>query len=439
MALRVRRLSTQDPNFKTDFKALLEWSVREDQAVVERVKEVLEAVKVRGDAAVVELTQELDRNLAKCARDLEIVPAAMEAAWERLPEGDRESLRYAADRVRAYHEKQIQASFEHEDELGNKLGTRFTSLRRVGVYVPGGRAAYPSTVLMTVIPAQVAKVGEIVVTVPAIDGEIDDTILAALHLVGIQQAFAVGGAQAIGALAFGTETIPRVDKVVGPGGAWVAAAKKLVFGPVGIESLAGPSEVLIVGDGSVEPQWVAWDLLSQAEHDEHAQAILISPSTTYIDSVASCLEHQLAASPRRAIAQESLETRGALIHSCDLDEAVVLSNEVAPEHMQLAVQEPRNYLAQVEHTGAVFLGAYSGEVLGDYVAGPSHVLPTFGTARYASVLSVQDFMKRTSVIEISEHGAQTLGRVAGNLADMEGLYAHAQAARIRVKDYDHNL
>ena len=436
--MHIQKLNSSDPDFEESFTSILHWVERENPVLNQRVKEIVEDVKVRGDLALLEYTNSLDRRELESAQQLAISPDTIHAAWKRLTSENQELLETAAQRIRVFHEQQAFSDFEYKDELGNQLGTRSTPIQKVGVYVPGGQAAYPSTVLMTVIPAQVAGVPEIVITLPTPDDEADDIILGALHLCEVNTVFSVGGAQAIAALAFGTETVPQVDKIVGPGGQWVAAAKKQVFGPVGIESIAGPSEILVVADGTVDANWIAWDLMSQAEHDPNAQAILISSDPAYLEEVEETITENLKNSSRREIIQESLSTRGAFISCRNTEEAIHLANRVAPEHLQLAVKDADKYVDLVTNAGAIFIGEYSAEAMGDYVAGPSHVLPTFGTARYASVLGVQDFQKRSSVIKISKSGAQHLGRVAGSLADLEGLTAHAEAARIRIDGYDHN-
>ena len=436
MSFSIRRLNTRQRDFETQFAELLDWSNRENPDVVRQAQRILEAVPDEGDEALLRFTRDFDRRTVKSASELSITRTAMAEGWERLPLTARENLQLAADRIYAYHDRQRQHDSSYTDEYGNQLGVRFTPLARVGVYVPGGQASYPSTVLMTLLPAKVAGVSETVVTVPTPADAISDHLLAALYLVEPPYAFTIGGAQAIAALTFGAETIPKVDKIVGPGGEWVATAKKLVFGPVGIESIAGPSEILVVADGSVEPLWTAWDLMSQAEHDVSAQAILVSPSAPYLDAVSVEVEKNLTTSARATVIKQSLAIRGALIQTQSLDEAIDIANRIAPEHLQLAVENPRDLLKNVKHAGAIFLGQFSAEARGDYVAGPSHVLPTFGTARYASVLSVQDFVNRTSLIDISESGAQVLGRVAGGIAEVEGLHAHAQAARVRVHNYN---
>ena len=438
MNLNIQRLDTQHADFESDFATLLDWDNREDPEVVERVRQIVNAIREDGDDALIRFTREFDNREVNAAGDLVITHESMAAAWDRMASNDRETLEIAANRIRTYHEQQISPDSDYTDEFGNSLGNRTTPIPRVGAYVPGGQAAYPSTVLMTLIPAKIAGVPETTVAVPMPGDSISDHILAALHLVEPTYVFGIGGAQAIAAMAFGTATVSSVDKIVGPGSDWVAAAKKLVFGPVGIESIAGPSEILVIADGSVDPTWTAWDLMSQAEHDASAQAILISPSSQYLADVGEQIQLNLSSSPRASIIKRSLETRGAFIRTNSLDEAVGIANRVAPEHLQLAVTNPRKYLSNIKHAGAIFLGQFSAEALGDYIAGPSHVLPTFGTARYASVLSVHDFMKRTSIIDITASGADALGRIASQFAEVEGLYAHAEAARVRLRDYDSN-
>ena len=434
----VRRLDASDPSFDSQLGELIDWDVRENPDIREATTAIIEDVEARGDQALIELTNKFDGRNVTDMEDLTVTSTAMRASWEAIPESERKSLQSAAERIREFHERQLGGNFEWLDEYGNQIGQRVVPVDRIGVYVPGGSAVYPSTVLMTVIPAHVAGVHEIVVTVPAPQDQLNDHVLAALKLVGVSEVYSIGGAQAIAALAHGTQTIKQVDKIVGPGGAWVAAAKKQVFGPVGIDSIAGPSEILIIADEAANPEWVAWDLLSQAEHDEIAQAILISPSQQYLDTVESHINGILVNLPRKDIAIASLRQRGGFVLVTDLIQAVDIANTVAPEHLQLAVEDPDDLLPLVKHAGAIFLGGLSGEVMGDYVAGPSHVLPTFGTARYASPLGVYDFTKRSSVIRLSEAGAENLGRVAADLATLEGLDAHASAARMRLSGFDSN-
>ncbi len=432
----VNRLDTASDDFDDALDRLVYWDDPAAREIEHAVAAVIEDVRERGDSAVVDHTERFDRVAAPSVAALKLDDRALAECRRRLPASDREALVAAARRIRRYHELQLEqgGAFEYDDGLGNRLGQRIVPLDRVGVYVPGGQAAYPSTVLMTVIPARVAGVREVVVTVPVPDGERNEHVLAALDIAGVDEVFAIGGAQAIAALAFGTETIARVDKIVGPGGAYVAAAKRQVFGPVGIDGIAGPSEVLIVADGSVPAHWTALDMFSQSEHDPAAQALLLSPDADYLAEVTDRMEAALPDMARREIIEASLGARGALIRTRDLDEAVSIANRVAPEHLQLAVADPESLLPRVRNAGAVFLGGYSAEVLGDYSAGPSHVLPTFGTARYASPLGVVDFLKRSSVIRIDPRGARDLARTAAAIARAEGLHAHALAALARLDD-----
>ena len=432
----VNRLDTTSDDFDDALDRLIHWDDPEVEQIERAVAWILKDVRERGDAAVVDYAARFDGVTVPSVAALRIDPGTLSECRQRLPESDREALAAAARRIRRYHEQQLEqgGAFEYDDGLGNRLGQRVVALDRVGVYVPGGQAAYPSTVLMTVIPARVAGVREVVVTVPTPNGERNAHVLAALDMVGVDEVFAIGGAQAIGALAFGTETIGRVDKIVGPGGAHVASAKRQVFGHVGIDSIAGPSEVLIVADGSVPAHWTALDLFSQSEHDAAAQALLLSPDADYLEEVADRMEARLPDMARREIIEASLGARGALIKTRDLDEAVTIANRVAPEHLQLAVADPEALLPRVVNAGAVFLGGHSAEVLGDYSAGPSHVLPTFGTARYASPLGVLDFVKRSSIIRIVPGGVRDLARTAAAIAEAEGLGAHALAALARLDD-----
>ena len=432
----VRRLDTAAADFDEQLTRLGYWDTSAGEAVEQAVAEVLRAVRERGDDAVLDCTARFDGVTADSVAALRLEPAVLADSHASLPVADRHALDAAAVRIRRYHERQLQdgAAFEYEDGFGNRLGQRVVPLDRVGVYIPGGQAAYPSTVLMTVIPARVAGVGEVVATVPTPGGERNAHVLAALHVAGVDHAFAIGGAQAIGALAFGTATVPRVDKIVGPGGAYVAAAKRQVFGPVGIDSIAGPSEVVIVADGSVPARWTALDLFSQAEHDAVAQAILLCPDPDYLDAVASQMSDLLPGMARRPIIGASLRDRGALIRTRDLDEAVDVVNRLAPEHLQLALADPDALLPRVRHAGAIFLGGHTSAAFGDYNAGPSHVLPTFGTARYASPLGVNDFRKRSSIIRVSPAGARELAPTAATIAGAEGLEAHARSALARVED-----
>jgi histidinol dehydrogenase len=436
--LAVRRLSSVQPGFDAALAALTHWDMSEGDAVTRSASDIVTAVRERGDAALLEFTRRFDRLECATAADLEIGRAELARSADALPALERDALEQAADRIRTFHEAQRQPGFEISDALGNRLGNRVTALDRVGVYVPGGQAAYPSTVLMTVVPARVAGVDEIIATVPTPNGVRNPMVLAAMHIAGVDRVFSIGGAQAIAALAYGTATVPGVDKIVGPGGAYVAAAKRLVFGPVGIDVIAGPSEILIISDGSVSADWLALDLFAQAEHDAAAQAILLTPDAAHLEAVHAAMAKLLPTLPRHGIIARSLAERGALILTRDLDEAAAIANRIAPEHLELAISDPDRLLTQIRHAGAIFVGASTSEALGDYVAGPSHVLPTFGTARFASPLGVYDFQKRTSIIHCSRRGAEVLGRVAATLANGEGLAAHARSAQARIAGFDHN-
>ncbi|MEY3488396.1 MAG: hypothetical protein RL075_2401 [Pseudomonadota bacterium] len=430
------RLSTLDASFEADFKARLHWSADADAAIEERVAAILADVQQRGDAAVLDYTQRFDGLTAASVQALELTQAELKAAFDGLPAAQRTALQAAAARVRSYHEAQKKASGEswsYRDEDGTLLGQKVTPLDRVGIYVPGGKAAYPSSVLMNAIPAQVAGVGEIIMVVPTPRGEKNPLVLAAAYVAGVSRAFTIGGAQAVAALAYGTATVPAVDKITGPGNAYVAAAKRRVFGTVGIDMIAGPSEILVLADGSTPADWVVMDLFSQAEHDELAQSILLSPDAAYIDAVQAAIDRLLPAMPRAAIIAKSLTDRGALIHTRSMEEACALSNRIAPEHLEVSSREPERWEPLLKHAGAIFLGPYTSESLGDYCAGPNHVLPTSGTARFSSPLGVYDFQKRSSLIEVSEAGAQVLGPVAAELAYGEGLQAHARAAEFRLR------
>ena len=430
------RLSTVLATFEADFKARLHWSADADAAIEQRVADILADVQQRGDAAVLEYTGRFDGLQAASVAALELTQAELKAAFESIPEQQRHALQAAAARVRTYHEAQKKAcgeSWSYRDEDGSLLGQKVTPIDRVGIYVPGGKAAYPSSVLMNAIPAHVAGVGEIIMVVPTPKGEKNALVLAAAYVAGVTRAFTIGGAQAVAALAYGTQTVPKVDKITGPGNAYVASAKKRVFGTVGIDMIAGPSEILVLADGSTPPDWVAMDLFSQAEHDELAQSILLCPDAAYIDAVQAAIDRLLPSMPRAAIIAASLNGRGALIHTRSMEEACEISNRIAPEHLEISSHEPHRWEPLLRHAGAIFLGAYTSESLGDYCAGPNHVLPTSGTARFSSPLGVYDFQKRSSLIEVSEAGAQVLGPIAATLAYGEGLQAHAQAAEMRLK------
>lgn len=434
--MKITRLSTAAADFDTQLQRLLHWSEETDADIEQAVAGILAEVRAQGDAAVLARTAQFDGVQAASMAELEIPRAELQAAFETLPEAQREALTIASERVRRYHKAQAEAccqGFEFVDAQGNRLGQQVTPLDRVGIYVPGGKAAYPSSVLMNAIPALVAGVREIVMVVPTPKGQRNPLVLAAAYLAGVHRVFTIGGAQAVGALAYGTQTVPRVDKITGPGNAYVAAAKRRVFGQVGIDMIAGPSEILVLADGSVNPDWVAMDLFSQAEHDELAQSILLCPDAAYIDAVAAAMARMLPEMPRAAVIRASLEGRGGLIHTRSMAEACAISNRIAPEHLEVCAAKPRQWLPELRHAGAIFLGAFASESLGDYCAGPNHVLPTSGTARFSSPLGVYDFVKRSSLIDISAKGAQALGPVADTLAQGEGLQAHARSATLRLQ------
>ena len=429
------RLSTASASFEAEFKARLHWSAQADAEIEQRVADILADVQQRGDAAVLDYTARFDGLQARVMAELELTQTELRAAFDSIPTAQRDALQAAASRVRSYHEAQKKAcgeSWSYRDEDGTLLGQKLTPLDRVGIYVPGGKATYPSSVLMNAIPAHVAGVAEIIMVVPTPRGEKNAMVLAAAYVAGVTRAFTVGGAQAVAALAYGTATIPKVDKVTGPGNAYVAAAKRRVFGAVGIDMIAGPSEILVLADGTTPPDWVAMDLFSQAEHDELAQSILLCPDAAYIEQVQLAIDRLLPAMPRREIIAQSLNDRGALILTRSMEEACEISNRVAPEHLEVSSKAPQRWEPLLKHAGAIFLGAYTSESLGDYCAGPNHVLPTSGTARFSSPLGVYDFQKRSSLIEVSQTGAQTLGLIAAELAYGEGLQAHARAAEFRL-------
>ena len=429
------QMNTADAGFEAAFAARLHWSADTDAAIEQRVADILADVQKRGDAAVLDYTERFDGLQATDVKALEITQAELQAALDSLPAAQRDALQAAAARVRKYHEAQKKASGEswsYRDEDGTLLGQKVTPLDRVGIYVPGGKAAYPSSVLMNAIPAHVAGVQEIIMVVPTPAGVRNPLVLAAACVAGVSRAFTVGGAQAVAALAYGTATIPKVDKITGPGNAYVASAKKRVFGTVGIDMIAGPSEILVLADGSTPAEWVAMDLFSQAEHDELAQSILLCPDAAYIAEVQAAIDRLLPEMPRRDIIAKSLNDRGALILTRNMEEACAISNRIAPEHLEVSSRDPHRWEPLLRHAGAIFLGAFTSESLGDYCAGPNHVLPTSGTARFSSPLGVYDFQKRSSLIEVSEAGAQPLGRIAAELAYGEGLQAHARAAELRL-------
>jgi histidinol dehydrogenase len=445
-------LSTVSAEFEAQFKAKLHWSADADAAIEQRVADILADVQKRGDAAVLDYTAKFDGLAVSSMAELELTQADFKAAFDSLPAAQRDALQAATRRVRSYHEAQKKAngeSWSYRDEDGSLLGQKVTPLDRVGIYVPGGKAAYPSSLIMNAVPAHVAGVQEIIMVVPtpvrgsvatggsgattAARGERNDLVLAAAYVAGVTRAFTIGGAQAIASLAYGTATVPKVDKITGPGNAYVASAKKRVFGTVGIDMIAGPSEILIIADGTTPPDWVAMDLFSQAEHDELAQSILLCPDMAYINAVQASITKLLPEMPRKAIIAKSLNDRGALIHTRSMQEACAISNRIAPEHLEISSKDPHQWEPLLKHAGAIFMGAYTSESLGDYCAGPNHVLPTSGTARFSSPLGVYDFQKRSSLIEVSEQGAQLLGKIAAELAHGEGLQAHARAAEMRLK------
>ena len=436
IAAKPLRLSTADANFEHDFAQRLHWSADTDAAIEQRVADILADVQQRGDAAVLEYTARFDGLQVDSVKALELSKEELKAAFDSLGQAQKTALEAAARRVRSYHEAQKKAngeSWSYRDEDGTLLGQKVTPLDRVGIYVPGGKAAYPSSVLMNAIPAQVAGVPEIIMVVPTPRGEKNPLVLAAAYVSGVHRAFTIGGAQAVAALAYGTATVPKVDKITGPGNAYVASAKKRVFGLVGIDMIAGPSEILVLADGTTPPEWVAMDLFSQAEHDELAQSILLCPDAAYIDAVQREIDRLLPEMPRKEIIAKSLSGRGALILTRDMEEACAISNRIAPEHLEVSSNNPHKWEPLLKHAGAIFLGAYTSESLGDYCAGPNHVLPTSGTARFSSPLGVYDFQKRSSLIEVSEAGAQVLGKIAAELAYGEGLQGHARAAEMRLK------
>ena len=430
--MNIKRFSSRDADFTTRLDALLAFETAQDESVDQTVAAILADVRTRGDAAVLDYTRRFDRLDVRHLAELELPRKALQQALDALPSAQRQALEFAAQRVRAYHEHQAASGWQYEEADGTLLGQKVTPLDRVGLYVPGGKAAYPSSVLMNALPAKVAGVGELVMVVPTPGGERNPLVLAAAALAGVDRVFCIGGAQAVGALAYGTQTVPQVDKIVGPGNAYVAAAKRRVFGVVGIDMVAGPSEILIIADGRTPPEWVAMDLFSQAEHDELAQSILLCPDADYIDRVAAAIDSLLPTMPRAGVIRAALENRGALIEVADLDEACTIANRIAPEHLELSLADAEAWVDKIRHAGAIFIGPYTSEALGDYCAGPNHVLPTSGSARFSSPLGVYDFQKRSSLIRVSKTAAQTLGKAASVLARGEGLPAHAASAEYRL-------
>ena len=434
MPVSITHLEYSDPDFSKSLKKALAWDSISDQSVQDTVNSILSDVRENGDEAVLQWTRKLDRLDVDSMSALEIPRETLESSLDGIPAEQAQALQEAADRIRRYHEKQKQDSWQYTDDDGSVYGQKVTALDRVGMYVPGGKALYPSTVLMDAIPARVAGVGEIIATLPTPGGDRDPLILAALALAGVDRVFTVGGAQAVAALAYGTETIPRVDKIVGPGNIYVATAKRAVFGQVGIDMVAGPSEILVICDGKTNPDWIAMDLFSQAEHDEDAQSILVSTDPDFIDAVKNSIEKLLPEMPRKDIITASLESRGVLVTVADMKEAAEVCNLVAPEQVELSVEDPEALMSDIRHAGAFFLGRYTSESLGDYCAGPSHVLPTSGTARFSSALGVYDFQKRSSIINCTEETAKALAETASVLANAEGLIAHARSAELRDSD-----
>ncbi|MEW5756993.1 MAG: histidinol dehydrogenase [Pseudomonadota bacterium] len=432
--VQIKRLNAQDADFWQRLEALLAWESVSDDKVTSAVKEILHAVRTRGDAAVVEYTNRFDRMTVQGMAELEIPRDRLQQSLKKIPAEQRAALERSAERVRQYHEKQKQESWSYREADGTLLGQKITPLDRVGLYVPGGKAAYPSSVLMNAIPAKVAGVAELIMVVPTPDGVVNDLVLAAAAIASVDRVFAIGGAQAVAALAYGTQSVPKVDKIVGPGNIYVATAKGMVFGTVGIDMIAGPSEILVVCDGKTDPDWIAMDLFSQAEHDEDAQSILISPDASFLDRVQAAIDKLLPTMERRQIIETSLRARGALIAVRDLKQAAEVSNFIAPEHLELSVEDPVSLADEIKHAGAIFMGRYTAEAVGDYCAGPNHVLPTSRTARFSSPLGVYDFQKRSSLIMCSAGGASELGKIASVLARGESLTAHARSAEYRIKD-----
>ncbi len=431
-AIKMLRLDSSSADFAKQLQARLDWDASDDLEIHKRVLDIIADVKRRGDQALLEYTNRFDRTAFGSGKELELAPEALKLAWDTLPSTQAIALQTAADRVRAYAEHQKLQSWQYTELDGTLLGQKVTPLDKAGLYVPGGKAAYPSSVLMNAIPAKVAGVGELIMVVPTPGGETNPLVLAAAYVAGVDRVFTIGGAQAVAALAYGTETVPAVDKIVGPGNIYVATAKKLVFGQVGIDMIAGPSEILIICDGQTDPDWIAMDLFSQAEHDENAQAILICPDADFLKKVEASINKLLPEMERAAIIKASLTGRGAFIKVADLDEAAQVANRIAPEHLELSVAEPEALAEQIRNAGAIFMGRYTAEALGEYCAGPNHVLPTSSTARYSSPLGVYDFQKRSSLINCSATGAQNLGKIASVLARGESLTAHARSAEFRI-------
>ncbi|PID46775.1 MAG: histidinol dehydrogenase [Proteobacteria bacterium] len=430
----IKRLHTQDDTFWPELKQMLEWETVSDQQVFNTVNQILAAVRARGDSALIEYTNQFDRMQTKSMSELEIGQARLQQALDNIPAEQREALHLAASRIRHYAEQQKLESWQFTEADGTVLGQQVTPLDRVGLYVPGGKAAYPSSVLMNALPAKVAGVKELVMVVPTPDGEVNELVLAAAAVAGVDRVFTIGGAQAVAALAYGTETVPQVDKIVGPGNIFVATAKRMVFGTVGIDMIAGPSEILVMCDGQTNPDWIAMDLFSQAEHDENAQAILLTTDAEFAEKLQQSIDRQIQEMPRAEIIRASLESRGMIIVANDMDSAIEVANYIAPEHLELSIADAMAVSSQIHHAGAIFIGRYTSESLGDYCAGPNHVLPTSRTARFSSPLGVYDFQKRSSLIACSADAASHLGKTASVLARGEGLVAHARSAEYRIKD-----
>jgi len=432
-SMDIRRLDSQHEGFQHELEGLLAWESVSDDKVFDTVNEILRAVRRNGDSALLEYSRRFDELDVASVAELEMSVERLQMACERIDQRELEALKQAAERIRSYAQHQKLESWQYTEADGTLLGQQVSALDRVGLYVPGGKAAYPSSVLMNAIPASVAGVRELVMVVPTPRGIINEMVLAAAHIAGVNRVFTIGGAQAVAALAYGTESVPAVDKIVGPGNIYVATAKRMVYGTVGIDMIAGPSEILVICDGATDPDWIAMDLFSQAEHDEDAQAILLSPDGEFLDRVAASMARLIAEMPRKQIIDESLSVRGALIKVRDIDDAVEVANTIAPEHLELSVENAQQLAKSIRHAGAIFLGRYTAEALGDYCAGPNHVLPTSRTARFSSPLGVYDFQKRSSLIGCSASGASELGKVASTLARGEGLVAHARSAENRIK------
>ena len=428
----ITKLSSQQKDFNTKLSSLLSWESVSNKDVANTVEEIINTIRSKGDKALIDYSIKFDGVKAKSMADLIIPQEELEKSFDGLSDKQKDAIKIAAERIKAYHLKQNQQTWSYTEKDGTFLGQKITPLDRVGLYVPGGKAAYPSSVLMNAIPAKVAGVEELIMVVPTLNGTTNQLVLAAAYISRVDMVITVGGAQAIAALAYGTESIPKVDKIVGPGNIYVATAKRAVFGQVGIDMIAGPSEILIICDGNTDPDWIAVDLFSQAEHDEDAQSILLCPDKAFIDKVEKSIEKLLPSMDRKNIIETALKNRGALIHTEDMDEAIAISNRIAPEHLELSVENPEALLDSIKHAGAIFMGKYTCEALGDYCAGPNHVLPTSGTARFSSPLGVYDFQKKSSLIMASRESANTLGKIAATLADGEGLQAHAKSARYRV-------